>query len=55
MCVGLSLFQCQSNQAIRLVSHKQRNVQHIIVQLQIVQREPHTKFDLIRKQLLEFL
>lgn len=33
MCVNLSLFQCQSNQPIRLVSHKQWNVQHIIVQL----------------------
>ena len=55
MCVNLPLFQCQSNQPIHLVSHEQRNVQHIIVQLQIVQREPHTELDLIREQFLEFL
>ena len=42
MCVSLPLFQCQSNQPIRLVSHEKQNVQHIIIQLQIIQRAPHT-------------
>ena len=31
------LLQRQTNQSICLVCHKQRNVQHIVVQLQIVQ------------------
>ena len=51
---GSPLFQCQSYQSVRLVSHKQRNVQHVIIQLQIIQREPHPEPDLIREQFLEF-
>lgn len=31
------LLQRQTNQSICLICHKQRNVQHIVVQLQIVQ------------------
>ena len=33
----LPLFQRQSNQSIRLICHKQRDIQHISVQFQIVQ------------------
>ena len=49
------LLQCYPNQPICLVSHKQRNVQHIIIQLQVIQREPDPEFDLIREQFFEFL
>ncbi len=51
----LPLFQCQNNQSICFICHEQRDVQHIIIQLQIVQREAHTEFDLIWEQFLEFL
>ena len=44
---GSPLLQRQSYQSVRLVSHKQRNVQHIAIQLQIIQREPHPEPDLI--------
>ena len=33
----LPLFQCHPNQSIRLICHEQRDIQHIIVQFQIVQ------------------
>lgn len=33
--------------------HKQRNVQHIIVQLQIVQGEANSELDFFREQFLE--
>ena len=46
-------FQRQSDQPISLICHKQRDVQHIVIQLQIVQRESHTEPDLLREQLLE--
>ena len=49
----VSLLQCQSNQPICLVSHKQRDIQNIVIQFQIVQREPDPELDLIRKQFLE--
>lgn len=48
----IELLQCQSNQSICMVCHEQRYVQHIIVQLQIIQREPHTELHLIREQFL---
>ena len=38
-----------------MISHEQRDVQYIIIQLQIIQREPHTELDLIREQLLKLL
>jgi hypothetical protein len=44
-----------SNQAICLVRHEQRNVQNIIVQVQIIQREPYAKFDFITEQFFEYL
>ena len=37
--------QRQTDQPICLIGHKQRNIQHIIIQLQIVQRKPYAKFD----------
>lgn len=46
----LSFFQCQPNQPICLICHEQRNVQHIIIQFQIVQWKSYTEFDLIREQ-----
>ena len=46
--------QRQTDQPICLIGHKQRNIQHIIIQLQIVQRKPYAKFDLIREQFFEF-
>lgn len=38
-----------------MISHEQRDVQYIIIQLQIIQREPHTELDLIREHLLKLL
>lgn len=38
-----------------MVCHEQWNIQYIIVQLQIIQREPYTELHLIWEQLLEFL
>src|SRR5699024_9248627 len=38
-----------------LIRHKQRDIQYIAVQFQIIQRKTNTELDLIRKQLLEFL
>jgi hypothetical protein len=35
--VSFALLQRQPNQPIRLIRHKQRNIQHIIIQLQIIQ------------------
>ena len=43
------LFQCQSNQPVCMVRHKQRNIQHIPVQLQIIQGEAEPELDLIRE------
>ena len=40
--------QCQPNQPVRLVRHKQGDIQHIPIQLQIIQREPHTELHLVR-------
>ena len=52
--VNCILLQRQSNQPISFICHEQRNVQHIVIQLQIVQREPHTELDLIRNSSLNF-
>jgi len=49
------MFQRQSNQPVGLICHKQWNIQHIIIKLQIIQRESNTEFDLVREQLLELL
>ena len=51
----LHLFQCQPNQSFRLICHEQRDIQHIIVQFQIVQRESDAEFNLIMEQFLELL
>ena len=51
----LFLLQGQPNQPICLISHKQWNVQHIIIQLQVIQGKAHAKLNLIWKQLFEFL
>ena len=51
----LKFFQCQSNQPVCLICHEQRDIQHIIVQFQIIQRETDTELDLVREQFLEFL
>ena len=49
------MFQRQSNQPVGLICHKQWNIQHIIIKLQVIQRESNTEFDLVREQLLELL
>ncbi len=44
---------CFSNaspiKTIRLVCHKQRDIQYIIIQLQIIQRKTNTELNLIRE------
>ncbi len=49
------LLQYQSNQAVRLVCHEQRNPQDLIVQSQIVRGEPDAEHELIREQFLDLL
>lgn len=49
------MFQRQPNQSICLVGHEQRNVQHIIIQFEIIKREPDAKFYFVREQLFKFL
>ena len=39
----LSLLQCQPDQPVGLICHKQRNVQHIIIQLEVIQRKADTQ------------
>ena len=48
------LLQRQPDQPVCLICHEQRNIQHIIIQLQIVQGEAHAELYLPREQLLEF-
>ena len=48
------MFQRQPNQSICLVGHEQRNVQHIIIQFEIIKREPDVKFYFVREQLFKF-
>ena len=52
--LAFALFQRQANQSVSIICHEQRDVQNIIVQLQVVKREPHAEFDLIAEQLFEF-
>ena len=49
------MFQRQPNQSICLVGHEQRNVQHIIIQFEIIKREPDAKFYFVREQLFKCL
>ena len=46
--------QRQSDQAVRLVGHKQGDIQHIPIQFQVIQGEPYTEFYLVWEQLFEF-
>ena len=48
------LLQGQPDQSICLISHEQRNVQHVIIQFQIIQGEADPQLDLVRKQFFEF-
>ena len=41
------------DQPVRLVRHEQRDVQHVAVQLQVVQGKANAQFDFLREQLLE--
>ncbi len=50
-----SLFQCQSDQPVCMVCHKQRNVQYVIIEFQIIKRKPDTELYLIREQFFDFL
>lgn len=50
----LPLRQGQPDQAVCLVGQEDGDVQHIVIQLQVFQREAHAELDLIGKQLLEF-
>ena len=43
------LFQCQSNKSICLIRHRQRNIQQIIIQFEIIQRKTNAKLNGICK------
>ena len=49
-----SLIQCKPHQPVCLIGHKQRDVQYITVQPQVIQEETDAEFDFIREQLLGF-
>ena len=49
-----SMIQCKSHQSLWLIGHKQRDVQYITVQPQVMQEETDAEFDFIREQLLGF-
>ena len=48
------MIQCKSHQSLWLIGHKQRDVQYITVQPQVIQEETDAEFDFIREQLLGF-
>lgn len=48
------LIQCKPHQPVCLISHKQRDVQYIIVQPQVIQGEADAEPDFIREQILGF-
>ena len=49
-----SLIQCKPHQSLCLIGHKQRDVQYVIVQPQVIQGETDAEFDFIREQFLGF-
>lgn len=49
-----SMIQCKSHQSLWLIGHKQRDVQYITVQPQVIQEETDAEFDFIREQLFGF-
>ena len=40
-----SMIQCKSHQSLWLIGHKQRDVQYITVQPQVIQEETDAEFD----------